>query len=159
MSTVIEGGKTVTVYATPTETGDRSHDNSPVDANKSGLGTGAIVGIVVGVIGGILVLAGAILFIFMRRRKQEKEDQYHGDSSVRGSGSRHGRGSPSSPGSAGNRSSMLQVDPRMDPFQQGLYARSGSSESVNTLRDDHDYSRRIQAPKVLRATNPDPEHS
>ncbi len=45
----------------------------------------------------------------------------------------------------------------MDPFKQGLYARNGSHESVNTLRDDHDYSRRIQQPKVLRAMNPDPE--
>lgn len=65
-------------------------------------------------------------------------------------------GSPASPVSVVNRNSTIQIDPRMDPFKQGLYIR-GSHESLNTLRDDHDYSRRIQPPKVLRAVNPDPE--
>lgn len=141
---------TVVVTFYPSATSDPLTGGS----NGGGLGTGGIVGIVIGIIGAILVIAGIILFMFMRRRKQRKEAE---DAAGSASGSRHGRGSPSSPGSAGNRSSMLQIDPRMDPFNQGLYARSGSAESVNTLHDDHDYSRRIQAPKVLRATNPDPE--
>ncbi|KAM0462062.1 hypothetical protein ACHAO4_001255 [Trichoderma viride] len=63
-----------------------------------------------------------------------------------------------SPVTAANRNSTIQIDPRMDPFKQGLYIR-GSQESLNTLRDDHDYSRRIQRPPVLRATNPDPEEA
>ncbi|CEJ90012.1 hypothetical protein VHEMI05823 [[Torrubiella] hemipterigena] len=153
VATTDTNGQVSTVIITyyPSSTSDHSSGGS--DGNSGGLGTGAIVGIVVGIIGAILVIAGIILFMFLRKRKQQKEADAAAGSA---SGSR-GRGSPSSPGSAGNRSSMLQIDPRMDPFNQGLYARSGSAESVNTLHDDHDYSRRIQAPKVLRATNPDPE--
>lgn len=133
--------------------------STPSPDSNSGLSTGGIVGIVVGVIGGILVIAGVLLFFFMKKRKEQKEEKFNSGSLQGSSSGSRGRGSPPSPGSAGNRSSMLQIDPRMDPFNQGLYARNGnaSAESVNTLHDDHDYSRRIQAPKVLRAVNPDPE--
>lgn len=148
----------------PTETGRASGDNQGVSVQDSGLKTGAIVGIVVGIVGGVLVVAGLIMLFYFRRKKQQQENDYQDDPSIRGSSSgMMGSGrpemsrAPGSPGSTGNRSSTLQIDPRMDPFQQTLYARSGSRESVNTLRDDHDYSRRIQAPKVLRATNPDPD--
>lgn len=126
-------------------------------SSGGGLETGGVVGIVVGVIAGVLAIAGLSLFFYFRHKKQNQDE-----SSIRGSlsGMIGGRpdmsAAPGSPGSTGNRSSTLQIDPRMDPFKQGLYARSGSHESVNTLRDDHDYSRRIQQPKVLRATNPDP---
>jgi len=59
------------------------------------------------------------------------------------------------PGS--RRSRLMPVDPRLDPFAP-VYQRgeNKSRESVNTIRDDHDYSRRVvhQGP-ILRATNPD----
>ncbi|OAQ66068.1 carbohydrate-binding WSC [Pochonia chlamydosporia 170] len=169
IATVTADGTVRTVTIVPTETGAGGHasgDNQSVSVQDSGLKTGAIVGIVVGIVGGVLVLAGLIMFFYFRRKKQRQENDYRDDPSIRGSSSgMMGSGrpemsrAPGSPGSTGNRSSTLQIDPRMDPFQQSLYARSGSRESVNTLRDDHDYSRRIQQPKVLRATNPDPEHS
>jgi cell wall integrity and stress response component len=154
--------KTVTII--PTETGNAAGDHQgSISDQGSGLKTGAIVGIVVGIVGGILALAGLAIFVYYRRKKQQQESDYRDDPSIRGSSSGMMGTSrpemahtPGSPGSTGNRSSTLQVDPRMDPFQQTLYARTGSRESVNTLRDDHDYSRRIQQPKVLRATNPDP---
>lgn len=64
------------------------------------------------------------------------------------------------PGDAPNRrqSRLMPVDPRLDPFAP-VYQRGDhnkSRESVNTIRDDHDYSRRVvhQGP-ILRATNPD----
>ncbi|KAJ6788766.1 hypothetical protein PWT90_03317 [Aphanocladium album] len=163
VQTVTVGGTTIIV--TPTATGDPSKDNKPVPTGSSGLGGGAIAGIVIGAVAGI-ALIGLLIWFLLRRRKQNEDDEFRDDPSVRGSS--RGRigshqndlsiaGSAASPGSAGNRSSMLQVDPRMDPFKQGLYMRNGSAESINTLRDDHDYSRRIQAPKVLRATNPDPQ--
>ncbi|ETR98642.1 hypothetical protein M419DRAFT_103251 [Trichoderma reesei RUT C-30] len=155
--------------STPSQTADPSKDESGGSAGggskKSGLGTGAIAGIAVGVVLGVLALAGALLFLFLRRRRQGK-DEYQNDPSVRGSSSgmvgvipgdlTGNSGSPASPVSVANRNSTIQIDPRMDPFKQGLYIR-GSHESLNTLRDDHDYSRRIQPPKVLRAVNPDPE--
>ncbi|KAL7812686.1 hypothetical protein V8C44DRAFT_67667 [Trichoderma aethiopicum] len=155
--------------SSPSPTADPSKDEDGDgtgggSSKKSGLGTGAIVGIAVGVVGGVLALAAALLFWFLRRRRQGK-DEYMNDPSVRGSSSgmvgvpgdlTGNSGSPASPVSVVNRNSTIQIDPRMDPFKQGLYIR-GSHESLNTLRDDHDYSRRIQPPKVLRAVNPDPE--
>ncbi|EFY92539.1 ER membrane protein (Wsc4), putative [Metarhizium acridum CQMa 102] len=164
ISTLTADGTVKTVTIVPTATGHTSGDNQGGSVQDSGLNTGGIVGIVVGVVGGILVLAGLIILFYLRRKKQQQENDYQDDPSIRGSSSgMMGSGrpemsrAPGSPGSTGNRSSTLQIDPRMDPFQQSLYARSGSRESVNTLRDDHDYSRRIQQPKVLRTTNPDPE--
>ncbi|KAM6482717.1 hypothetical protein HDV62DRAFT_333801 [Trichoderma sp. SZMC 28011] len=142
-------------------TGDRQ-TGTPV--KHSGLGTGAIAGIAVGVVLGTLAVCGAAFFLY-RRRRQNRNDEYRDDPSVRGSSSgmvgsvppemSANSGSPASPVSAVNRNSTIQIDPRMDPFKQGLYIR-GSHESLNTIRDDHDYSRRIHPP-VLRAMNPDPE--
>ena len=164
--TTTADGTVKTVFLTPTET--NSSDESGGNQSSSsggGLSTGAIAGIAIGVIGAVLIVAGIALFFFFRRKKQRKQEQdgYQGDPSFRGGssgmmGSQRPEMSTSgaasgSPGSAGNRNSTLQVDPRMDPFKQGLYVRSHSHESVNTLRDDHDYSR-----KILRATNPDPEN-
>lgn len=63
------------------------------------------------------------------------------------------------PVSAGSRRSRLMpVDPRLDPFapvyQQG--GGSGSRESVGSIQDNFDYSRRVvRGPPILRATNPD----
>ncbi|QYT04649.1 WSC domain-containing protein [Trichoderma simmonsii] len=142
-------------------TGDRQ-TGTPV--KHSGLSTGAIAGIAVGVVLGTLAVCGAAFFLY-RRRRQNRNDEYRDDPSVRGSSSgmvgsvppemSANSGSPASPVSAVNRNSTIQIDPRMDPFKQGLYIR-GSHESLNTIRDDHDYSRRINPP-VLRAMNPDPE--
>ncbi|KAK1242850.1 hypothetical protein MKX08_005662 [Trichoderma sp. CBMAI-0020] len=152
----------------PQQTADPSGDQSGTTSkkSKSGISSGAIAGIVVGVVGGLALIAAA-LFFWLRRRRQNK-DEYRDDPSVRGSSSGMvgsvppemsvNGGSPASPVSAANRNSTIQIDPRMDPFKQGLYIR-GSHESLNTLRDDHDYSRRIQRPPVLRATNPDPEEA
>ena len=116
-----------------------------------------------GIIAAVIIIAGACIFFWFRRKKQQRDEQdFQDDPSIRDSSSgmvAGGRpemsmngGSPiSAPAVAASRNSTLQVDPRMDPFKQGLYMRSASHESVNTIRDDHDYSRRI-----LRATNPDP---
>ncbi|KAG5981215.1 hypothetical protein E4U54_006668 [Claviceps lovelessii] len=165
VETVIADGTVKTVIIIPTETGRPiPSNNQNVDVEESGLKTGAVVGIVVGVVGGVLILAAIIIFLYFRRKKQQQQDGYQDDPSIRGSsvgmmagGRPEMSRTPGSPVSTGNRSSLLPVDPRMDPFQQSLYARNGSRESVGTLRDDHDYSRRIQQPKILRATNPDPD--
>ncbi|KAG5927460.1 hypothetical protein E4U42_002211 [Claviceps africana] len=165
VETVVADGTVKTVTILPTTTGPAvPSNNQAASVESDGLQTGAVVGIVVGVVGGVLILAAIIIFLYFRRKKQRLQNGYQDDPSIRGSSSGmlgNGRPemsrSPGSPGSTGNRSSLLPVDPRMDPFQQSLYARNGSRESVGTLRDDHDYSRRIQQPKILRATNPDPD--
>lgn len=161
--------KTVTVVPTGADDADHGNQEDPSGDNGGGggLGTGPIVGIVVGVVGVVLIAAGIAVFWFLRRRKRNQQDGYQDDPSVRGNssdrmGSAHpemsmgGGASPTSGVGGSNRNSTLAIDPRMDPFKQGLYNRDGSRESIDTLRDDHDYSRRIQQPKVLRATNPDP---
>lgn len=154
--------RTVTIVHPPTDNADGSNGNESSD--DGGLDTGGIVGIAVGVIGAVLIGAGIALWFFLKKRKQSKEESaYQDDPSVRGSSSdRMGSsihpemavaaGSAASGGHNSNRNSTLQIDPRMDPFKKGLYGQNGSHESLNTLRDDHDYSRRI-----LRATNPDPD--
>ncbi|KAJ4326275.1 Cell wall integrity and stress response component 4 [Fusarium piperis] len=167
VQTVTAGGtiKTVTVAPTQATAGTSANENASEKSQKSGLSTGQVVGIVVGVIVAVLGIAALVLFFWFRRKKQQNEQEaFHDDPSIRDSSSGIAQrpdmsmtaGSPVSAAGASNRNSTLQVDPRMDPFKQGLYVRSASHESINTLRDDHDYSRKIQAPKVLRATNPDP---
>lgn len=161
IQTLTSNGQVKTVTVMPTQATDSSSDaaESTKDSSGGGLGTGGIVGIVVGVLGIILIaIAAALFWLFKRRRSQQAAAGYNDDPSVRGGSSMMGSTHPemsSSPTS--NRNSMLAIDPRMDPFKQGLYMRNGSQESIGTIRDEHDYSRRIQAPKVLRATNPDPE--
>ncbi|KAF4973653.1 hypothetical protein FSARC_131 [Fusarium sarcochroum] len=167
VQTVTAGGtiRTVTVAPTQQTAGTSASESADVTTEKSGLNTGQVVGIVVGVIVAVIGAAAFVLFLWFRRKKQQNEQEaYQDDPSIRDSSSGIAQrpdmsiiaGSPGSGGAGGSRNSTLQVDPRMDPFKQGLYVRSASHESINTLRDDHDYSRKIQAPKVLRATNPDP---
>ncbi|KAF5020528.1 hypothetical protein F66182_7460 [Fusarium sp. NRRL 66182] len=167
VQTVTAGGtiRTVTVAPTQETAGTSASENTGETAGKSGITTAQIIGIVVGVIVAfICALALALFFWFRRKKQQNEQEAYRDDPSIRDSSSGIAQrpdmsavaGSPVSAGAAGSRNSTLQVDPRMDPFKQGLYVRSASHESINTLRDDHDYSRRIQTPKVLRATNPDP---
>lgn len=182
LQTLTSDGTVTTVTVTPStdtdsDDADEGNETQPAQPSESsgggnsGLSTGGIVGIVIGIVGAMLIAGGAVFLWFYKRRKRERQNGYEDDPSVRGDssdrmGSAHpemamgaGGNSPvSNLGSGSNRNSTLAIDPRMDPFKQGLYMRNGSQESINTLRDDHDYSRRIQQPKVLRATNPDPDN-
>ena len=58
--------------------------------------------------------------------------------------------------SSQRKSRLIPVDQRLDPFSPVYqHNMSKSHESLNTIRDDHDYSRRVASKPVLRATNPD----
>lgn len=165
-------GTVRTVFISPTSgpqdpnTGSQTEDSS---VNHSGPATGTIVGIVVGVIGAVVLAAGAFFCFYLVRRKKRQETR-EDLPSQRGSSSgmmatprtEMGEAGPATWGASGDgselgkrQSKLMPVDPRMDPFNVGIYARK-SQESINTLRDDHDYSRKVHQPKVLRATNPDP---
>ncbi|KAI0387659.1 hypothetical protein F5Y04DRAFT_9266 [Hypomontagnella monticulosa] len=168
IATVTEGGTVMTVTVTPTNTVDV--DPSP-DANTSGmtttqhgLSTGAAVGIAIGVLAAVGMAVGAGVFFFLRRRRQRGQADVLAESpgSHRGSSA----GMMSTPttamasvwdgdnASSGRRNSrFMPHDPRMDPYAANIYSRfdNKSHESINTLQDNHDYSR-----KVLRTTNPDP---
>jgi cell wall integrity and stress response component len=182
--TVTADGTIKTVFVAPTGTANNGNNNSGSDSDTDradgeivnndgggggGVSKGALAGIIVGVALGVIAIVGVGLWFFFRRRKnQQQQDDYQEDPSIRGSSSgmmgaggqrqemSMSGGSPGSPNTNSNRNSALLIDPRMDPFKQGLYVRSNSHESINTLRDDHDYSRKIQQ-RTLRATNPDPE--
>lgn len=174
--TVTADGTIKTVFIGPTDApqdGDTDRADGEIVNNGNGGGgggvsKGALAGIIVGVALGVIAIVGVGLwFFFKRRQNQQQQDDYQEDPSIRGSSSgmmASGQrpemsisgGSPGSPNTSSNRNSALMIDPRMDPFKQGLYVRSNSHESINTLRDDHDYSRRIQQ-RTLRAMNPDPD--
>lgn len=147
----------------PSATNTVGENSAAVNTSQSGLTTGQAVGVAVGVLG-FFVLAGALgIFLWLRRKRRSQEQTtLEHQNSLRGSSA----GMMSTPRtemtsvfdsegqSMGRRNSRLMPhDPRMDPYTANIYNRfeNKSRESVNTLRDDQDYSRR-----VLRTTNPDP---
>ncbi|KAI1434671.1 hypothetical protein GGR50DRAFT_387692 [Xylaria sp. CBS 124048] len=142
---------------------------TPVSAHGSGETTfnrtpttGTIAGIVVGVLVGLAVLVGAAVF-YIRRMRRQHEDELASRSQSHLSGSVGMMSTPTTTmgpawegekASTARRNSRLMAhDPRMDPFAVNIYNRldNKSRESINTLQDNQDYSR-----KVLRTTNPDP---
>ncbi len=179
MHTVTAGGVVQTVTVTPSP---GSGSESPVTTQHKGVSTGAAVGIAIGVIA-IVAIAGIIAFLVWRRKRQQRdpEDALFATGnpktpSPRGT-SPNTSASPKTsemstapafarrPGeesdqSGRRRSTLMPIDPRIDPAYSGIYTRpdNKSHYSVNSLRDDHDYSRRVHQPnRVLRATNPDPD--
>ncbi|KAK4199438.1 hypothetical protein QBC40DRAFT_297565 [Triangularia verruculosa] len=157
VETVTVGGVVKTVTAAfPQATGG----TAPSSGN--GLQAGAVAGIAVGIIGGLSVL-GLFVWLLWKKRRQEERQGFM--SPMRG-GSASGLGSAGSKApqvteqpltwEAKRRSQLMPIDPRLDPF----YVRdpNRSRDSINSLQDNHDYSRRLDAPRVLRATNPDPDY-
>jgi cell wall integrity and stress response component len=148
---------------------------------SGGLGTGGAVGLTIGLVALVAIIC-SIIYYCWRRRQQVREEELAGGASRRGSSAGLGGPIPSrtmsensryvlgtdgrqvveawepadTPGS--RRSRLMPVDQRLDPFAP-LYQRgdgSKSRESINTIRDDQDYSRRVhQTGPILRATNPD----
>ncbi|KAI0876877.1 hypothetical protein GGS24DRAFT_498501 [Hypoxylon argillaceum] len=164
IKTVTAGGtvslQTVTVTPTPTA---GSSAESDLSTSSHGLSTGATVGVVVGVLGAAAILAGIAIFFCLRRRRRQSEELLTSRPQSHLSGSAGMMGTPTTGmasvwdgdnTSSGRRNSRLMPhDPRMDPFATNIYSRfeNKSRESINTLQDNQDYSR-----KVLRTTNPDP---
>jgi cell wall integrity and stress response component len=170
-----------TITYTPTSPPDPQNSNQQIAAAKSGLSTGQAVGLAVGLVA-LAVIIGLLIFFFIRRRRrvqaEGENDPFspvspNSTSPVRtmSENSRYmlgtdGRrvvegwqGDLETPVSGGSRRSRLMpVDPRLDPFAP-VYQRGDSSksrESVQTIQDNHDYSRRVhQQGPILRATNPD----
>jgi len=175
-------GQVHTITISPTAPAN-SQTGISQKSSGGGLGTGGAVGLTIGLVAVIAIVTALLWLYFRRRRKQEAEE--FNNASRRGStAGLGGLGGPipsrtmsensryvlgtdgrqvvetwepgDGPGS--RRSRLMPVDPRLDPFAP-VYQRNGdnkSRESMNTIRDDHDYSRRVvhQGP-ILRATNPD----
>ncbi|KAJ2993132.1 hypothetical protein NUW58_g1938 [Xylaria curta] len=161
IKTITAGGtvslETVTVIPTP---GFESGGNT---SSSQGLGAGATAGIVIGVLAVVAIIAGIAAFFCLQRRRRQREEQLVSRPHSHLSGSVGVMSTPTTAmasvwdgenTSTGRRSSRLMPhDPRMDPFATNIYSRfeNKSRESINTLQDNQDYSR-----KVLRTTNPDP---
>ncbi|CAK7272796.1 Cell wall integrity and stress response component 4 [Sporothrix epigloea] len=182
LHTVTTGGVVQTVTITPSA---GAGDNSHVSSSHTGLSAGAAAGIAVGVVA-VVVIAAVIAFLVWRRKRQQKEPKEANFVSSKPKTPSPRGTSPNKSNSpkvsdvstapafakkasenswendqSGRRRSMLMpIDPRIDPGFSGIYARTDnkSRDSVNSLRDDHDYSRRVHQPgRVLRAMNPDPD--
>ncbi|TVY67429.1 hypothetical protein LSUE1_G007280 [Lachnellula suecica] len=179
-------GQVRTVTVTPTAP-PNSQSQNPVSKSSgdSGLSTGGAVGLTIGLVALVALISAIIYFCLKKRRKERAAEaaEAYNNSSRRGSSAGLGGQAPSRtmsehsryvlntngrdvveawepdqdpPGS--RQSQMISVDQRLNPFAT-VYQRgeNKSRESVNTIRDDQDYSRRVQAqPPILRAINPDP---
>lgn len=173
--TVITSVQTVTsdgtiVYQTVTTIA------SAGSSGNSGLSKGAIAGLVIGILVVLAAfVAGAILYRRHRKNQLRAEQaplaaamagshrrgSSAGIMSKTGTISSNGYGLPMeedmSYNSPSKRMSMKPMDPRLNYKQTfGLY-RVASHDSINTIRDDQDYSRRVhEPPRALRVFNPDP---
>jgi cell wall integrity and stress response component len=174
VQTVTAGGTIQTVTVTPTVPVGAANSNG-VSPSSNGLSTGSAVGLAVGVVALVAIVLGALLFFCLRRRRRQEEPNDmpspwrnssagmmsitpRTDMSDKVSGGRPVPDNWETDELGRRRSRLMPVDPRMN-FGTGIYAREEnvSHDSINTVRDDQDYSRRVhEPPKVLRATNPDP---
>ncbi|KAH7386370.1 hypothetical protein BKA64DRAFT_711598 [Cadophora sp. MPI-SDFR-AT-0126] len=177
-------GQVRTVTVTPTVPPNAQATNELTPANKGGgggLGTGGAVGLTIGLVALVAIIAAAVFF-FLRKRRRNQEAAAD-NLSRRGSSAGFGAAAVPSrtmsensryvlgtdgrrvvetwePGESAEvrKSRLIPVDQRLDPFSP-VYQRGDnkSRESVNTIRDDHDYSRRMVTggTGILRATNPD----
>lgn len=181
----ISGGAVQTVYITPTSAAASATltANEKSD-DKSGLSAGAAAGLAVGLLA-LAAIVGGICFFFWSKRKQQRAASEYGDISRQGStlvkssantpsrtmseNSRYvlatdGRSvypaweTDDEPGARASR--LVPIDPRLDPaaaiYQQSSAARR-SCDSINTINDGRDYSRRVAAKPALRVMNGDPD--
>jgi cell wall integrity and stress response component len=173
-------GQVRTVTITPTSPPTAGDNSGAFEQTTShGLSIGQAVGLTIGLVA-LIVLIGVIIFFCIRKRRQSAagdqfDDIVRGDSSfgpfpkrTMSETSRYMLGTdgrqvvegwePETEVAGSRRSRLIPVDPRLDPFAP-VYQRgdgSKSRESVATIRDDHDYSRRVHNGRpILRATNPD----
>ncbi|KAI0429381.1 hypothetical protein F5Y09DRAFT_260041 [Xylaria sp. FL1042] len=168
VKTVTAGGtvslQTVTVTPTPDAGSSAGSDTEPGPSTSShGLSSGATAGLVIGILALVAIIAGIAIFFFYFQRKRRRQEELASRPHSHLSGSQGVMSTPTTTmasvwdgenTSTGRRSSRLMPhDPRMDPFAMNIYTRfeNKSRESINTLQDNQDYSR-----KVLRTTNPDP---
>ncbi|KAK0111540.1 hypothetical protein ONS95_001893 [Cadophora gregata] len=180
LETITGQVRTVTVTPTVPPNAQATNELTPSNEGGGGLGTGGAVGLTVGLVALVAIIAAAVFFfIRKRRRDQEGSDNLSRRGSSAGFGaavipsrtmsenSRYVLGTDGrrvvetwEPGETAEvrRSRLIPVDQRLDPFSP-VYQRGDnkSRESVNTIRDDHDYSRRMVTggTGILRATNPD----
>lgn len=116
----------VTVSASPTSSGSSNNNNG----GGSGTSTAGIAaGVVVGVVG-VAAIVGGVFFFLRRRRRQQAEDDYKRSAQV--SDFMRGHGERKAPNTAYSQMSDSRLDPEI-----------GRRNSVGSMADEQDYSRRI----------------
>lgn len=172
-------GEVQVITFTPTAPPEREKKDDG-GGGGGGFGTGAAVGLTIGLVA-LAAIIGAFIFFCMRKKRKEREeneklrsgsspDMAPTPARTLSESSRYMLGSDGrnvvggwQPGmdQPGNRQSRLMpVDPRLDPFAPVYQRGDGahSRESVQTIQDNHDYSRRVMpqgAPQGgLRVLNP-----
>ncbi|KAI0159627.1 hypothetical protein GGR57DRAFT_432795 [Xylariaceae sp. FL1272] len=165
VQTITVGGSpsVQTITFTPSSSTTPDGSNGGVTSSQKGLSGGAAAGVAIGVLAIVGLIASIIVFFCIRKRKQRQEEELASNPASHRGSSAGMMGTPTTGmasvwdgenASTGRRSSRLMPhDPRMDPYAMNIYTRfeNKSRESINTLQDNQDYSR-----KVLRTTNPDP---
>ncbi|EPQ66473.1 Bgt-2867 [Blumeria graminis f. sp. tritici] len=179
--TISGSGSTVTIIPLPPPTSQASEPAYHNDGSR-GLSTGAAVGLTAGLVALVATICSITYFCLRKRKERGVEDlssigDRRGSSAELGGhiasrtmseNSRYVLGTDGrrvvetweSKDETGHRKSrLIPVDPRLDPFAPVYRIDDNKSrESINTLRDDLDYSRRVhggQRGPILRATNPD----
>lgn len=184
LSTQTLSGSIRTVTYTPTAPPSAAQTNVAKSSHSGGLSTGASIGIAIALALFIIAIVLGIVYYYHSKRKDRAgEFGADGSQSLTGSGrtedgGRPGLSRPMSQNSefilktdgrtvsggfevntpARRQSNLNVVDPRLDPFN-GLYGQGNKSrESVNTLNDGRDYSRKLntnEPRRALRVLNPD----
>ncbi|SZF05282.1 unnamed protein product [Blumeria hordei] len=176
-------GSTVTIIPLTPPTSQASEPTYHKDGGR-GLSTGAAVGLTAGLVALVATICSITYFCLRKRKERGVEDLSsigdrrgssaelggHTASRTMSENSRYVLGTDGrrvvetweSKDETGHRKSrLIPVDPRLDPFAPVYRIDDNKSrESINTLRDDLDYSRRVhggQRGPILRATNPDEE--
>ncbi|TQS38551.1 hypothetical protein Golomagni_00940 [Golovinomyces magnicellulatus] len=181
IKTISGSAHTVTILPTTLATPLTSTPMAQHQSN-SGLSTGAAVGLTASLVA-IVAFLCSMIYLYLRKQKDQntKDCLSLGDQreSIAGLGgqipsrtmsenSRYVLGTDGrrvveawefKDDTGPKKGKMVPVDPRLDPFAS-VYriGENKSRESLNTLHDDYDYSRRVvsgQRGPILRATNPD----
>lgn len=184
LETITGQVRTVTIMPSAS-TNSPSMDGVSSSKDSGGLGTGGAVGLAVGLVAAAGIVSLAVFFCMRQRRKRSSKNipeaaaDQDSVSTPGSSGngtvptrtmSEHSRFVLGTDGrnvveawepdnasrSARRNSRLMPIDQRLDPFQ-ALYMHAGKSgESVNSIQDNRDYSRRVQPNlPILRMTNPD----
>lgn len=141
VSTSIAPGTTIVVTMPSSQQQTEAPDASPSAKSDGGSGTN-VAGIAAGVVVGVVAVAGIAigLFFFMRHRRRKAEEEEYKRNQV-GDFMRHG--GTSGEGKPPNTGYSNMSDSRLDP-------EANKRNSIGSIADDQDYSRRI-----LRVANPD----
>jgi len=134
VSTSIAPGTTIVVTMPSSQQQTEAPEASPSSKSDSGSGTN-VAGIAAGVVVGVVAIAGIAigLFFFMRHRKRKAVEEEYKRNQV-GDFMRHGGNSGE--GKPPNTGYSNMSDSRLDP-------EANKRNSIGSIADDQDYSRRI----------------